>query len=294
MNDVSTAVAERSEVKLTQAHSAERDAFELALRKAKVLAASTLVPPQYQDNIPNCLIGINMARRIGADELMVLQNLYIVQGKPGWSAQFLIATFNQCGRFTALRYEWQAEPGSKDRGCRAYATERETGERIVGSWVTWKMAEAEGWTKKTGSKWLTIPDQMFQYRAAAFLIRTHAPEIAMGLQTIEEIRDVVDIDITPDASTKTDAVTAALKAKLAPAIDAPHEPEPATAAPKPKQPAPAQEEPAPVSFAAIAQLISAATTTDALDEIADLARSLPEAQRAEIDVEIRARRKALA
>lgn len=193
----------------------ERDAFELSLRKAKVYSSSTLVPAQYQDSIPNCLIALNMAKRIGADELQVMQNLYIVQGKPGWSGQFLIATFNQCGKFTALRFEWIGKQGEKEWGCRAYATEKATGERIVGSWVTWKMAESEGWSTKGGSKWKTMPEQMFMYRAAAFLVRTHAPEIAMGLQTVEELRDVIDVDpeVTHGATNKTDAIAAVLRAR---------------------------------------------------------------------------------
>jgi hypothetical protein len=84
------------------------------------------------------------------------------------------------------------------------------------------MVEAEGWNKKPGSKWLTMPEQMFLYRAGAFLVRVYAPEIAMGLPTIEELRDVLtEVDVTPEGS-KTDAVTAALKAKLKPA--APVEP----------------------------------------------------------------------
>jgi hypothetical protein len=157
------------------------------------------------------MIALNMAKRIGADPLMVMQNLYVVQGKPGWSGQFLIATFNQCGRFSAMRFEWKGENGKADWGCRAYATEKETGEVIRGAWVTWKMVEAEGWSKKSGSKWLTMPEQMFHYRAAAFLVRAYAPEIAMGLQTIEEINDV--IDVTPDkpAATMTDAIKNKLK-----------------------------------------------------------------------------------
>lgn len=260
----------------------ERDAFELSLRKAKVFAASTLVPAQYQDNIPNCLIALNMAKRIGADELMVCQNLHIVQGKPGWSGQFLIATFNQCGRFTAMRFEWKGEEGSKDWGCRAYATEKSTGEKINGSWVTWKMVEAEGWSKKNGSKWLTMPAQMFHYRAAAFLVRAYAPEIAMGLQTVEELRDVIDIDPTPEAPTKTDAVTAALKVKLEPAVI---DTEPA--------PAPAKTD-TPPTYAELAEKINAAQSADELDLIADLARGLVDpVQVAEVDVEMRARRKAL-
>jgi hypothetical protein len=196
----------------------ERDAFELSLRKAKVLSASTLVPAQYQDNIPNCLIALNMARRIGADELMVMQNLHVVQGKPGWSGQFLIATFNNCGRFTSMKFEWRASEAKRPEwACRAYATELATGEKIIGSWVGWKMVEAEGWSKKAGSKWLTMPEQMFMYRSGAFLVRVYAPEIAMGLPTVEELRDVLpEIDISPDATSKSDAVTAALKAKLGP------------------------------------------------------------------------------
>ena len=35
-----------------------------------------------------------------------------------------------------------------------------------------------------------MPDQMLRYRAAAWLIRTTAPEISMGLQTTDEIIDV--------------------------------------------------------------------------------------------------------
>ena len=35
-----------------------------------------------------------------------------------------------------------------------------------------------------------MPDQMLRYRAAAWLIRTTAPEISMGLQTADEIIDV--------------------------------------------------------------------------------------------------------
>lgn len=196
--------------------SPEREAFELDLRKAKLLAASTLVPAQYQDNIPNAMIALNMARRIGADPLMVCQNLYIVQGKPGWSGQFLIATFNQCGRFTAMKFEWRGEQGGKEWGCRAYATERATGEKIIGAWVTWKMVEGEGWNKKSGSKWLTMPEVMFAYRAGAFLVRHYAPEIAMGLQTVEELRDVIDVEPETAAPTKADAVAAALKARLQP------------------------------------------------------------------------------
>ncbi|HEH9254894.1 TPA: hypothetical protein SH731_006155, partial [Pseudomonas aeruginosa] len=102
------------------------DGFELMQRIAKAFSQSDLVPKQYQGNLPNCMIALDMAQRMGANPLMVMQNLYIVQGTPGWSSKFLIATVNTCGRFSSMRYEWKGEPGSSDYGCRAWAIEKST------------------------------------------------------------------------------------------------------------------------------------------------------------------------
>lgn len=169
------------------------DNFNLALKTANLLSKSSLVPKEYRGNIPNCVIAINMAQRMQADPLMVMQNLYIVHGKPGWSAQFLISTFNTSGKFSAIRYNWIGERGENDWGCQAYATEKETGEELHGATVTIQLAKDEGWYQKNGSKWKTMPEQMLMYRSAAWFIRTYAPEIAMGMYTEDEI-----IDVTPD------------------------------------------------------------------------------------------------
>ena len=61
--------------------------FDLIQRTAKLFAASNIVPQQFQGNLPNCVIAVDMALRMGANPLMVCQNLYIVHGRPAWSAQ---------------------------------------------------------------------------------------------------------------------------------------------------------------------------------------------------------------
>lgn len=181
--------------------------FELMQRGAKLLAASTLVPTTYQQNIPNCVIALNMASRLGADPLLVMQNLYVVHGRPAWSAQFLIATFNQCGRFSAIRYKWSGTEGKDDWSCQAYAVEKETGETIVGPVISIALAKKEQWYSKSGSKWQSIPQLMLMYRAAAWLVRTHAPELSMGLQTAEEVHDVYDAQRGGDGSFAVDVDT---------------------------------------------------------------------------------------
>jgi len=164
--------------------------FEGLQRAGKLLSASPLVPKDYRDNPASCAIALNLANRIGCDPLMVMQNLFIVQGRPGWGAQFLIATFNSCGRFTALRFEFSGTEGQDDWGCRAWAVELNTNTRIQGAKVTIKLAKAEGWYSKSGSKWQTMPEQMLMYRCASWFIKAYAPEVSMGLQTKEELEDI--------------------------------------------------------------------------------------------------------
>lgn len=203
-NDITTTTSLAPAV---QAGFFSLDSFELIQRVSKAFASSDLVPKNYQGNLANCMIAMDMAQRIGANPLMVMQNLYIVHGTPSWSSKFLIATINACGRYSSLRYEWKGKPGADDYGCRAWATEKASGERLDGVWVTWKMVKAEGWSSKNGSKWLTMQDQMFIYRAAAFWQRAYAPELGMGLITTEELGDVIDVRQTSDDSYAMDSTS---------------------------------------------------------------------------------------
>lgn len=172
--------------------------FEIIQRKAKALTSSTIVPETYRNNIGNCIIAIEMAERMGTPPLMVMQNLYIVHGNPAWSSKYLIGSINASKRFSPLRYEFRGEESTPQYGCRCFAYEandRERKEPLYGDWITMDMANKEGWTKKSGSKWLTMPNQMLRYRAAAFWQRVYCPEISMGLLTAEEAEDIA-IDTT--------------------------------------------------------------------------------------------------
>lgn len=165
-------------------------AFELAQREAKALAAGTMVPEQYRNNIPNCLLALELSSRINVSVFAVMQNIDIIHGRPGWRATFLIATVNACGRFSPLRFRWEGKEGTPAFGCRAVAKDRESGEELIGTVITWSMVDAEGWSKKSGSKWRTMPEQMFMYRAAAFWTRVYAPELSLGMHTADEQEDI--------------------------------------------------------------------------------------------------------
>lgn len=178
--------------------------YEAAKKMAVALSNSTIVPEAYrgEKGAANCLIALELAARTGASVMMVMQNVHVIQGKPSWSAAFLIGAVNSSGKFSPIRYEIEGEPGKDGCRCRAYAMDVKTGDKLDGEWITWDMVKAEGWLGKPGSKWKTMPGQMIRYRAASFWSRVYAPEISLGMHTAEEAEDITTVK-EPSAGTKS-------------------------------------------------------------------------------------------
>lgn len=174
--------------------------FSKALQMAKVMSSSTMVPSQYQGdrNVPNVIVAMELAHRIGISPFMVMQNLHVIQGRPSWASPFLIAMIEQSGRFDPLRFDVS---GTGDgRGCVAWTTLKMTGERLEGPRVDIAMAKNEGWYGRNGSKWKTMPDVMLRYRSAAFFARLYAYDLVCGLQTMDEVIDVDPRDVRQETS----------------------------------------------------------------------------------------------
>ncbi len=171
------------------------ESFEHWQRVAKMISSSNIVPKNYQNNVANTMIAIELAQRIGISPFMVMQNLDIIQGKPSWNSTFIIAALNSCGRFEPLRFEFEGE--GDDYGCYAITSDK-NGVILKGTKITRRMVAAEGWANKTGSKWKTMPEQMYQYRAASFFGRIYAPDILKGMHSVEETIDIVEQKQTVD------------------------------------------------------------------------------------------------
>lgn len=176
------------------------ESFGLACRMADALARSTIVPATYQGNPSNCLIAIEMASRINTSPMMVMQNLYIVHGNPAWSSQWIIAMINNSRRYkTELKFDMEYDNSGKPLSCRAWA-EDYNGNKVTGPLITMEMANAEGWTKKNGSKWATMPEVMIRYRAASFFGRLNCPDMIMGIYSQEEVVDAFEDPVGGNAA----------------------------------------------------------------------------------------------
>ncbi len=179
--------------------------FDTMQRVCKMFANSELVPDMYKATdknpeakaVANCMIAISMAMRVGADPLMIMQNMVIIYGRPSWSSKFLVATVNTCGRFNPLQYRFTEKgmlgkvdyteynkiwvngvnggkgyykheaktitfDGTKvmDIECVAFTTAKGSDKVLESSPITVRMAVQEGWYTKNGSKWQTMTKQM--------------------------------------------------------------------------------------------------------------------------------------
>lgn len=164
---------------------------------ASVFAQSQLVPKHLQGKVQDCLILMNMAMRMQEDPLLVLQNCFVVSGTPGFKTQFLIARANASGQLKS-KIRWNVEKleppilkleGFEMPNLRVTAQAVDNFGELMEASVTSDMAIREKWT--SNPKYRSMPEHMLRWRAAAFLIRLYMPEVMMGMQTIEEIEDVV-------------------------------------------------------------------------------------------------------
>ena len=162
--------------------------FESAQRIAASLADSALVPNAYrgQAGLPNCIVAIEIANRMGMSPFQVMQNLNVIHGRPSWSSQFIIGLIQGSGRFEGFTYNETAD------SCQCVAVLKTSGEQVSGPKITLDMAKKEGWTKNT--KWSTMPQTMLRYRAASAFGRFHIPDLILGIQSVEE-NEVIDAEI---------------------------------------------------------------------------------------------------
>lgn len=225
--------------------------------------------------IANCMIALEISQRVGASPLMVMQNMVPIYGKPSWSSKFLIATVNTCGRFKPLQFRFTDKgmlgmvdyveyvfngrfkeaktcqfDGKKimDVECVAFTTARGSDEVLESSPVSLRLAIQEGWYTKNGSKWRTMPKQMLMYRAASFWTSAYAPELSMGMRTVEENQDIyADFEEVPTPQTEEgtkqpDANSVEIGKGLAEEGERKESPENAEVAPTEEQNAPSDEQ----------------------------------------------------
>jgi len=174
----------------TQTHTQTQTHLQEKIEYAKLLAASSMIPPAFQKSPANILVAILLAEKHGFSPLMVMNEIYIVHNRPALSGKFVLALLQKSKELEEIDFEITDQDPKEGLKCRMTGTKLSASsssrQKVDGPWVSMRMAKAEGWLSRPGSKWLTIPELMLRYRAAAWFARIHAPDILLGFQVEDE------------------------------------------------------------------------------------------------------------
>lgn len=206
--------------------------MEQAFIFAKAVIASGLAPKSFSSP-EGVLIAIQMGAEIGLPPMASLQNIAVINGKPG--------VYGDAGKALLRARGFDIIESGDDK--KAVCTITHARQKDVTRSFTAEDAKKAGLWGKAGP-WTQYPARMLAWRAFWFAARDAAADVLKGVGGVEELRDIPaePKNVTPPPVGKTLA-----------ALDAPREVEtvapepaiePAVTAPAP-EPAPAHVEPPP-------------------------------------------------
>lgn len=198
----------------------DTDRMDALFKLATKISNSDLIPDHYRDKPSNCFLAMWKSERMGMDFHSFMQVSYVLKGKFGYEAKFVIARLNTSGKFKGpIRwstagevkydkrmvdtYKNQGNPPQKvlikkeklfvsadsTKSWTAFATLKSCDEKIEQTFYL-KTAILNGWCEDADSKWNTMTEEKGQYQSAVFLGRMYAPEVIMDMQTREELEDI--------------------------------------------------------------------------------------------------------
>jgi hypothetical protein len=178
------------------------DNFSRALKYAKSISNTDIIPEQFRGKEGNVLIALDLAARARENPLVIMQNLQIIKGKPSFSSQYVNEKIREAGykiRFEEGQdgtVEWQKKQ-IPNYFCRVVA--EKNGEQFRGPLVDCKIAIASGWFDRSGSQWPITPEKMCLYRSISWWSKKWEPGIGLGFPTSEEAEDIPTVKSAPIA-----------------------------------------------------------------------------------------------
>ena len=158
--------------------------FEQALTFANYLAESEMVPKNFRNKPGDCLIAMQWGHEVGLPALQALQNIAVINGKPGLYGDAGKAILLSKGCFIE-EDDIAIVQGKSQARCKITRPGRPPVERTY----SLENAKTAGLWNKEGP-WRTSPYRQMAWRAFWFAARDAAADLLKGMNGIEEIIDL--------------------------------------------------------------------------------------------------------
>ncbi|PYS91479.1 MAG: hypothetical protein DMF62_02390 [Acidobacteria bacterium] len=171
--------------------------IEQAMKLADMLAASDLVPKDYKGKPGNCLVGMQFGAELGLPPMQALQNIAVINGKPGVYGDIGKALLHSHG----FKIEERDTPETKAKGqawCKITRPDGAVFERTF----SLEDAKTAGLWGKQGP-WTQYPFRQMGWRAFWFAARDAGSDVLKGLAGVEELNDYANaIETTAEVEPK--------------------------------------------------------------------------------------------
>jgi len=220
-----------------------------AMALAEMMSKSTIVPKDYVDKPGNCFIAMQWGAELGLKPLQAMQSIAIINQRPMIWGDAVLAIVRSAKDSAGNKIlegisetldetTWTATCSVKRRGAALPCVR------------TFSRADAVKAGLSNRDTWKAYEKRMLQMRARSWALRDEFTDVLRGMPIAEEVLDFVDRekDVTPaPAATPEPSKADRLKAKLKGEPKGPLAPE-------------------------VAKMFDAATTTEKVIEVVDLAR----------------------
>ena len=154
---------------------------------AKQLAASNLLPKQYQGRPENLLWAIQYAESLGVHPMVAVTSIHVIEGKPSASAQLIGGLVRRAGHKLRVTFD------RKEMRAVAQIIRADDPDHVFES--VWDLDRAKAANLAGKAVWKQYPDAMLKARAITEVARDAAPESLYGvIYTAEELGAEVSVD----------------------------------------------------------------------------------------------------
>ncbi len=166
-----------------------------AMEYAKMMAASSMIPKNYQGKPADIVVAVQMGMEIGLKPLQSLSSIAVVNGKPALYGDALIALVQAHPMFENI--EEYYDEVLKAGVCKV-KRKNQSEHVVIFSEEDAKRAKLWDKVSSTGvaSPWKLYPKRMLQMRARGFALRDKFADSLSGIISIEEAQDY-PVDVTP-------------------------------------------------------------------------------------------------
>lgn len=160
--------------------------YETGWRLAKAIVAANMQPKSFgngQQATCACFVAMQAGAEIGLSPMQSIQNIAVINGKPGIYGPAALALVEASGKLTDLE---EMVEGQGDQRAAVIVITRVGRKPRTFKFSVADAKRAELWGKK--GPWSQYPDRMLIARARGFALRDVFPDVLLGCtHTIEEL-----------------------------------------------------------------------------------------------------------